>query len=223
MSISVKSILANLDSEQIKAVKTLDGPLYILAGAGAGKTRTITHRIAYAVKSNYWSVNSILATTFTVKAALEMKDRLEKLEVSGVTVNTFHGVALEILKTNWQIITSAPFPELMDNRLSFLESICKSNSYNLSNIQIMAISDEISWMKTSLVPVEQYKESLSWNNHEALDFINTEEFLYIFDCYETIKSQNNRIDFEDILLIMAHGIERYPQLDNKVRGRYRHF
>ncbi|MDR2799488.1 MAG: ATP-dependent helicase, partial [Bifidobacteriaceae bacterium] len=223
MSENFDSILSALDQDQRKAVITLDGPLYILAGAGAGKTRTITHRIAYAVKSKHWSAESILATTFTTKAALEMKERLEELGISGVAVNTFHSHALQQLKSFWGQISKEKFPAILDNRASFLEGICKSESLSFSASQIRALSDRIGLMKTSLIPIENFSTAGNWISKDGLDFISDNDFMNLAKMYESKKAQNNRIDFEDIMLIMIHLIKDNTNIAKKLRSTYRHF
>jgi DNA helicase-2/ATP-dependent DNA helicase PcrA len=216
-------VLLDLDLEQRKAARILDGPLYILAGAGAGKTRTITHRIAYAVKSKYWSPTAIIATTFTTKAAREMKDRLERLGIVGVTVNTFHGTSLGLLKKYWHYITTYPFPEILNNKFSLLENICKQVGFSFSSYQVSSIAEEISWVKTSLLPIENYKDNINWKNRDALEFMTSEQFGQIYKIYEECKAKINQIDFEDILLIMVHIIDQYPQIAAKIRQNYRYF
>ncbi|MDR3152446.1 MAG: ATP-dependent helicase [Bifidobacteriaceae bacterium] len=219
----IEEILDDLDFEQRKAATTLDGPLYILAGAGAGKTRTITHRIAYAVKSKYWAPSAILATTFTTKAAREMKDRLEQLGIIGATINTFHGASLALIKKYWHYITVYPFPEILNSKFSLLENICKQTGFSFSSYQISSISEEISWVKTSLLPIENYKDNTNWKNRDILQFLPADQFIQIYKIYEAHKAKMNKIDFEDILLIMVHAIDQFPRVASEIRQNYRYF
>ncbi|MDR2748613.1 MAG: ATP-dependent helicase [Bifidobacteriaceae bacterium] len=223
MDENLDNILAALDSNQKKAVMTLDGPLYILAGAGAGKTRTITHRIAYAVKSKHWEASSIIATTFTTKAAIEMKERLEQLGILGVSVNTFHAHALHQLKNFWKMVSKDQFPSILDNRFSFIQSICKAAGFSFSAAQIGSISDQIGLMKTSLIPIENYANASTWSANCNLDFISANDFISLSNTYESKKAQNNKIDFEDIMLVLIHIIEKYPNIAKTLRSTYRHF
>ena len=109
-------ILSALDPEQREVAQALTGPVCVLAGAGTGKTRAITHRIAYGVRTGTYVPNSVLAVTFTARAAGEMRTRLRDLGVAGVQARTFHAAALKQLSYFWpKVIGGAP-PRIMEHK-----------------------------------------------------------------------------------------------------------
>src|SRR5215470_18553759 len=111
-----RQILAGLDPQQLRAVQAARGPVCILAGAGTGKTRTITHRIAYAVHTGAVPASQLLAVTFTTRAAGEMRGRLRGLGVGGVQARTFHSAALRQLGYFWpKVIGGAP-PQILEHK-----------------------------------------------------------------------------------------------------------
>ena len=111
----MNDILSGLDPSQRQAAMAVEGPVRIIAGAGAGKTRTIMRRIAYACRSGAWREERALAVTFSVKAAGEMQERLRKLGIQGVQAATFHSAALGQLRQAWGDLSDAPFPQVSDN------------------------------------------------------------------------------------------------------------
>ncbi|MDE5640934.1 MAG: UvrD-helicase domain-containing protein, partial [Bifidobacterium castoris] len=112
MQSSAQEILDGLDDAQRRAATSVEGPVRIIACAGAGKTRTITRRIAYACASGAWRPGAALAVTFSVKAANEMRERLAALGVDGVRVATFHSAALAQLREVWNELCEGPFPQV---------------------------------------------------------------------------------------------------------------
>ena len=157
-------LLQGLDDNQRAAAMSIHGPVRIIACAGAGKTRTITRRIAYACATNQWDSKGVLAVTFSVKAAQEMRDRLDSLGVSsGARVSTFHSAALQQIRRVWDDVCSAPFPNVIANPRNILR-IAASKCEGLSDIPPVYIRDimsEINWAKVSLVAPKDYEKVCS--------------------------------------------------------------
>ncbi|SPU25808.1 UvrD/REP helicase [Bifidobacterium bifidum] len=145
-----QQILEGLDEQQRRAATTLNGPVRIIAGAGAGKTRTVTRRIAYACATGAWKPERALAVTFSVKAAAEMRARLEQLGLqggtSGVTAATFHSAALRQLNSVWADVCEAPFPHLIENqRDTVSRAITRATA--VRDIDALTVRDVISLNK----------------------------------------------------------------------------
>ena len=113
---SAEEILDALDPEQREVATALHGPVCVLAGAGTGKTRAITHRIAYGVRVNAYNPQSVLAVTFTARAAGEMRTRLRALGASGVQARTFHAAALRQLSYFWPQVVGGQIPSLVTQK-----------------------------------------------------------------------------------------------------------
>ena len=166
-----QGILEGLDERQRTAATTLQGPVRIIAGAGAGKTRTVTRRIAYACATGAWKPERVLAVTFSVKAAAEMRARLGQLGVgggtersglgagtAGVTAATFHSAALHQLNSVWADICEAPFPHVIEDQRdvvsrAIIRATARTDADPLTVRDVLA---EINWAKISLVAVEDY-------------------------------------------------------------------
>ena len=113
-------LLDALDPEQREVAEALRGPVRVLAGAGTGKTRAITHRIAHGVASNVYAPHEVLAVTFTTRAAGEMRTRLRALGAGGVQARTFHSAALRQLRYFWPHVYGTELPELIESKLGLL-------------------------------------------------------------------------------------------------------
>lgn len=160
-----QGILEGLDERQRTAATTLQGPVRIIAGAGAGKTRTVTRRIAYACATGAWKPERVLAVTFSVKAAAEMRARLGQLGVgggtgrsgsgagtAGVTAATFHSAALHQLNSVWADICEAPFPHVIEDQRdvvsrAIIRATARTDADPLTVRDVLA---EINWAKISL-------------------------------------------------------------------------
>lgn len=213
-------LLQGLDDNQRAAAMSIHGPVRIIACAGAGKTRTITRRIAYACATNQWDSKGVLAVTFSVKAAQEMRDRLDSLGVSsGARVSTFHSAALQQIRRVWDDVCSAPFPNIIDNPRNILR-IAASKCEGLSDIPPVYIRDimsEINWAKVSLVAPKDYEKVCSIMHRTVPAGLEAQKFIDIYESYEREKNNNNFIDFNDLLLLDCHIIDAFPQAARKIR------
>ena len=158
MSATTQELLDGLDDAQRTAASTVRGPVRIIAGAGAGKTRTITRRIAYACATKAWDPRRTLAVTFSVKAAAEMRSRLSKLDVAAdVKTSTFHAAALHQLRQVWPDVCGGPMPFISRNPLELVErSLKRVTTYQVDDNTVRDLQAEINWCKISLIAPEDY-------------------------------------------------------------------
>ena len=150
------TVLAGLDTEQRVAVTAPRGPVCVLAGAGTGKTRTITHRIAHLVRSGHVAPGQVLAVTFTVRAAGELRNRLRVLGVSGVQARTFHAAALRQLRYFWpRVVGDEPW-RLVEHKLRLVGQAAHDAGRQVDVDALRDLATEIEWAKASLVSPQNY-------------------------------------------------------------------
>ena len=136
-------ILGGLDAEQREVASTLQGPMCVLAGAGTGKTRAITHRIAYGVHSGVYSPQRLLAVTFTARAAAEMRSRLRDLGVGNVQARTFHAAALRQLQFFWPQAVGGVLPNLLDHKAQMIAEAARRLRLSTDRASIRDLASEI--------------------------------------------------------------------------------
>ncbi|NMM92895.1 DNA helicase II [Bifidobacterium sp. DSM 109957] len=223
---SPQDILEGLDEHQRKAATTLQGPVRIIAGAGAGKTRTITRRIAYACATKAWNPERVLAVTFSVKAAAEMRARLGQLGVGGtaggpgVTAATFHSAALRQLNGVWADVCEAPFPHLIEDQRDTV-SRAITRAIGRSDIDPLIARDvlaEINWAKISLIARDDYARVISTIQRQPPAGLDADRFADIYDAYEQEKTSRGEIDFDDILLLVCHIMDDFPEAAAQIRS-----
>jgi DNA helicase-2/ATP-dependent DNA helicase PcrA len=215
-------VLAGLDPEQRTAVTAPAGPVCILAGAGTGKTRAITHRIAYRALSDEIAARHVLAVTFTARAAAEMRARLTALGVGGVQARTFHAAALrQVRYFAPRLLEGRPMPELLDSKVRLVTLAAARAGLRTDRAAARDLAGEIEWAKSSLVEPAEYvvaaAKALRETPHEPARVAE------VFAAYEKIKRSNGVIDFEDMLRAAVWGIEEHPDVGEQVRAQYRHF
>lgn len=149
------AVLDGLDPEQRAVATALHGPVCVLAGAGTGKTRAITHRIAYGVRSGILQPNSILAVTFTNRAAGEMRGRLRHLGAGGVQARTFHAAALRQLQFFWPKAVGGELPRIVDRKIQLVADAAAACRIRLERGELRDVTAEIEWSKvTQTVPAD---------------------------------------------------------------------
>ncbi|GAA3603208.1 ATP-dependent helicase [Agrococcus terreus] len=215
------AILAGLDEQQRQAATTLGGPVAILAGAGTGKTRAITHRIAYAVATGEHAEHASLALTFTSRAAGEMRTRLARLGAGGVQARTFHAAALAQLSHFWPRITGSGMPQLLAQKASTVADAAAQLRLRLPTAQLRDAAGEIEWRKSQAMTMEDY--GVQARIRPMPTGIDPEAMLDLHMAYERVKDERRQLDFEDVLLATAGMLEREPVAADEVRARYRHF
>lgn len=215
------AILAGLDEQQRQAATTLGGPVAILAGAGTGKTRAITHRIAYAVATGEHAEHASLALTFTSRAAGEMRTRLARLGAGGVQARTFHAAALAQLSHFWPRITGSRMPQLLAQKASTIADAAAQLRLRLPTAQLRDAAGEVEWRKSQAMTMEDY--GVQARIRPLPTGIDPETMLDLHMAYERVKDERRQLDFEDVLLATAGMLEREPVAADEVRARYRHF
>ncbi|GAA4112363.1 ATP-dependent DNA helicase UvrD2 [Enteractinococcus coprophilus] len=216
-----EEILAGLDAEQRQAATALRGPVRILAGAGTGKTRAITHRIAYGVATGVYNPYNVLAVTFTARAAAEMRSRLRDLGAHGVQARTFHAAALSQLQYFWQHAVGGDMPRLVEHKTHLIMEAAQRLRMSTDKATIRDLAGEIEWAKFNMLTPQTYHQQATQRTMPAgWDLIATTR---LFQAYEDLKSDRGLIDFEDVLLIMVGILESEPRIAATVRKQYRIF
>ncbi|MFT4185842.1 MAG: ATP-dependent DNA helicase UvrD2 [Micrococcaceae bacterium] len=214
------NVLASLDVEQRQVVSSIGKPLRILAGAGTGKTRAITHRIAYAVRNGFYRPQNILAVTFTTKAAAEMGARLRDLGVFGVQTRTFHSAALRQVQYFWpEVFGGTPY-RVLRHKIPLVGQACTELGVVTNKEVVRDIASEIEWAKVNMFSTEQYSEL---ERKSPIKTVNHTILTKLYERYEKIKSEQLVIDLEDVLLLCSAMIEKSPKVATQIRNQYRHF
>nr|WP_280369318.1 ATP-dependent DNA helicase UvrD2 [Nocardia wallacei] len=219
--------LDGLDPEQAAAVTAPRGPVCVLAGAGTGKTRTITHRIAYLVSAGHVRADQVLAVTFTARAAGELRSRLRGLGLGGeaktVQARTFHAAALRQLRYFWpQIIGDVPW-KLIDSKFPIVAQAAQRVGLSTATESVRDLAGEIEWAKASLIAPEDYATATARLRREIP--YEAGKVAAVYSGYEQLKNTADGLllDFDDLLLHTAAALEDYASVAEEFRGRYRCF
>lgn len=215
-------LLDALDPEQRAVAEALRGPVRVLAGAGTGKTRAITHRIAHGVATGVYAPTEVLAVTFTARAAGEMRTRLRQLGAVGVQARTFHAAALRQLRFFWPRIHNAELPQLTESKLGLVARAASRLRISAESSQLRDLASEIEWAKVSNVSPEQYA-SLAIRRGREVAGIDPTEVGRVFAGYEEAKRADGRMDMEDVLLLTAAMLAEDERVAAEVRRQYRFF
>ena len=211
---------AILNKEQVEAVQRTEGPLLVLAGAGSGKTRVLTHRIAYLIQEKGVFPSHILAITFTNKAAAEMRERVEKLlpgEGNSVWVSTFHSMCLRILRREIEHLGYDRDFSIYDtdDQRTLMRQILEELKIDSKTLRERAVLSQISQTKNRGGNAEDY---LSKSDGDYLSKL-------IYQCfkrYEEKLKENNALDFDDLLLKTLELFERFPEVLLQYQERFRY-
>ncbi|WP_163547186.1 ATP-dependent DNA helicase UvrD2 [Candidatus Frankia nodulisporulans] len=214
-------LLAALDPEQRAAAAAPLGPVCILAGAGTGKTRTITHRIAHMVADRGVAPDQILAVSFTTRAAGELRGRLRAMGVPGVQARTFHSSALRQLQYFWPTVAGGPLPRLESSKIPTMARAAARLGLRTDRTELRDLTAEVEWAKVSLVTPEDYARLAAAAGRETTMTAATIGRLY--GAYEETKREAGILDLEDLLLLTAAMIEEHGFVAGEIRSRYRHF
>ncbi|MRX45386.1 AAA family ATPase [Agromyces sp. Q22] len=214
-------LLTALDDEQRVAAEALIGPVCVLAGAGTGKTRAITHRIAYGVASGSYDPSRVMALTFTSRAAAELRTRLRALGAGAVAARTFHAAALAQLNHFWPIVVGGPAPRVLEFKGRLLGLAAERCSVKVDTATLRDVAAEIEWRKVGLVGMDDYRIRLAARG--APGTLTAEQVIALIEAYEQLKDERRAMDFEDVLLATAGMIESEPAVAMQVREAYRHF
>lgn len=215
------AILEALDPEQQVAAETLVGPVCILAGAGTGKTRTITHRIAYGIAKGYYAANRVLALTYTNRAAGELRFRLRNLGIPGVSVKTFHAAALAQLQFFWPQFAGVPAPTVIESKARSISKAAESLKLTFDPASIRDIAAEIEWRKYSMLSLDDYAKIV--DSRPTVAGLSSERNMQLQGAYEMAKAAANKLDWEDVLILTLGMLRAEPRAINHVRQQYRFF
>ncbi len=233
-------ILADLNSKQLEAVTTISGPLLIIAGAGSGKTRALTHRIAYTIKEKNINPKNILAVTFTNKAAMEMKLRLIKLlsgkheisldllKLSGrvesekcpysflPTVGTFHSVCVQILRKHIHLIGFENAFTIYDtaDQKALMKTLMEEEHLDEKQYNPMAILNHISNAKNELIGPKEYQNF-------ALNYFN-QIVARMYETYQRALKRNNALDFDDLIMKTVELFQKIPDILDEYQERFQY-
>ena len=225
-SLRAEEILAALDDDQREVALATRGPVCVIAGAGTGKTRAITHRIAYAAAIGTMDPSKVLALTFTARAAGEMRTRLRSLGVPAVAARTVHSAALKQLIYFWPTVFGGRTPDLMNSKTPFLtEAVNRADltgEIRITSRETMRdIATEIEWAKVSQVAPIDYLDQV--NARQLKSRVKAEHIAAIYVAYESLKKQELAIDFEDVLLLTSAMLEEERTVRERVQDQYRYF
>lgn len=195
----------------------------MLAGAGTGKTRAITHRIAYGVATGQLNPRHVLAVTFTAKAAAEMRSRLRDLGVPAVQARTFHSAALRQLRHFWPRVVGGPMPELLTNKFAGIGEACQRLHLSVDRAALRDIVSEVEWSRVSMLTPESYPEAAQQTRRPGVAGFDSRSISRILTQYEEVKKERGVIDFEDVLLHMVGFLTERADVAREVRGQYKHF
>ena len=212
--------LAGLDEQQKIVATSFDGPLCVLAGAGTGKTRALTHRIAYGIAEGKFLPESVLALTFTTKAAAEMGHRLRGLGVEGVATRTFHSAALRQLQHFWPEITGGYLPDIVASKGRIIAGALEGLKISLDTAVLRDIAGDIEWRKVQGYSLEEYREHRPARAGGLPGSLSLEVMLSIHERYESLKDEQSRIDFEDVLLACVGMLEEETRVRDRIQAQY---
>ena len=231
MAIDNAQILAELDPDQLSVVTAIRGPVCVIAGAGTGKTRVITNRIAYAINAGVTDPTKVLALTFTAKAAGEMRARLRVLGISNAAARTFHSAALKQLLYFWPYAFGGQFPSLLTTKSGFIsQAITRAEVAIPSQVNALReIASEIEWAKVLEISPEDYQERAIESSrlvklpNSKTQGENLSMIAQVYEAYESLKKQERTLDFEDVLLLTVGMLEEDRGVRERVRDQYRYF
>ncbi len=215
-------LLAALDPEQRRVAEALRGPVRVLAGAGTGKTRAITHRIAHGVHTGVYAPTEVLAVTFTTRAAGEMRGRLRLLGAGGVQARTFHSAALRQLRYFWPHVHGTELPTLIESKIGLLATAARRQRLTADQALLRDLASEIEWAKVSNVHPDDYIKVASARGRSVTGH-DHDTVARIFGSYEEVKRSQGRMDMEDVLLFTAGMLAEDERVAAQIRRQYKWF
>ncbi|WP_119729011.1 ATP-dependent DNA helicase UvrD2 [Thermomonospora amylolytica] len=215
------AILDGLDPEQRAVAEAVRGPVCVLAGAGTGKTRAITHRIAYATATGAVAPQRVLAVTFTTRAAGELRGRLRRLGAPGVQARTFHAAALRQLTYFWPKVIGGEPPKIIESKIGLVADAARACRLSYGRTELRDVAAEIEWAKVTQHRPEDYAAAVARTGRRPpADVVDVAR---VYAMYETLRRERNLLDFEGILELTAAVLTEYPEVAREVRDQYRYF
>ena len=217
------ALLDALDPDQRQVAEHLEGALCVLAGAGTGKTRAITYRIAYGVAVGAYQPTQVLAVTFTARAAGEMRSRLADLGVVGAQARTFHSAALRQLTYFWPTAIGGRRPEIETFKGRLVGIAAHRLGLSTDRALIRDLSAEVEWAKVTMTLPEDYAQQAAALRRDPPGGLEPAVVAQVLAAYEEAKTERGVIDFEDVLLLMVGILLDREDIADQVRGQYKHF
>ena len=215
------SPLEGLDDEQRAVAEALHGPVVVLAGAGTGKTRAITHRIAHGAATGEHDPRRTLAVTFTTRAAGEMRSRLRVLGVDGVQVRTFHAAALRQLRYFWPRLSGGDFPDILPSKARLVAEAASRCKLPTDTATVRDLSADLEWAKVNFLTGAAIGErAAAVARTLAVDPAGVAQ---VQAAYEDAKTARGLLDFEDVLLVTAGVLADRPDIADEIHQAYRWF
>lgn len=211
------ALLAVLDEDQAEAAKQLRGPVCIIAGPGSGKTRVVSHRIAYGIALGVYDSSKVLALTYTNKAAAELRTRLRSLGAGNVQVRTFHAAALGQLQFFWPQLTGGLAPKLSTNKHQLIRDAAEKLGFRIDDLITKDLVSAIEWHRYAMI--EPTAESFQ----RLTSSISPDKALQLFSAFEEIKQERRVIDWEDVLLLCIGLMRAEPRILEHFQQQYRFF
>jgi DNA helicase-2/ATP-dependent DNA helicase PcrA len=218
---NAEAVLDALDPEQRAVAEAVRGPVCVLAGAGTGKTRAITHRIAHAVLTGVVSPQRVLAVTFTTRAAGELRGRLRALGAPGVQARTFHAAALRQLTYFWPRVVGGEPPKIIESKIGLIADAVRACRLSYGRTELRDIAGEVEWAKVTQTRPEDYAGAVSRADRKAP--VDVVDVARIYTMYETLRRERNLLDFEGMLELTAAVLTEHPEVAAQVREQYRYF
>ena len=219
--VAADALLSGLDPEQREVALATRGAVCVLAGAGTGKTRAITHRIAYAAAIGVVNPAHVLALTFTVRAAGEMRGRLRQLGAAQVRASTFHAAALRQLNYFWPRVIGGRPPRLIDAKAALIREAASQARVRLDGPGLADAASEIEWAKTTQIRPDSYARAAAAAGRSPA--AGAEATAFVYDGYERLRRERHLIDFESVLELTAAIVLEHRGAADQVRDTFRHF
>ena len=221
--LEVSRLLEALDPDQREVAEHLEGPLCVLAGAGTGKTRAITYRIAHGVATGAYQATQVLAVTFTARAAGEMRSRLADLGVPGVQARTFHAAALRQLTYFWPTAIGGRRPDIQAHKAPLVGAAARRLGLPTDRATVRDLAAEVEWAKVTMTLPEDYAQAAVVAGRTGVAGQEAATVAQVLSLYEEAKSERGVIDFEDVLLLTIGILLDREDVAAQVRGQYKHF
>lgn len=218
-----EELLEALDPDQRAVATQVAGPLAVLAGAGTGKTRAITYRIAYGAAVGAFDPSNVLAVTFTQRAAFEMRHRLAQLGVPKAQARTFHSAALRQLRHFWPTVVGGPLPDVIPHKASLVAASAARLGITIDRTSVRDIAAEVEWAKVSMIDAAHYASRVARLRRDVPAGLDAGDMARLLDVYEDAKNERGVIDFEDILIYLCGMLQERTDVASIVRKQYRSF
>jgi DNA helicase II / ATP-dependent DNA helicase PcrA len=219
--VRAEALLSRLDPEQREVAEATRGPVCVLAGAGTGKTRAITYRIAYAVQTGVIAPQRVLAVTFTTRAAGELRARLRDLGAAGAQARTFHSAAYKQLAYFWPKVVGGDPPRLIESKFALVAEAAKACHLSLGRTELRDAASEVEWAKVTQTRPEDYAAAAAKARRSPP--AEPDDMARLYGAYESLRRDRNLLDFEGMLELTAAIFTEHQEVARQFRDQYRFF